>query len=389
MRGLPLLAWRQVSFHPVRSAALVLGVALTLFLPVSVERLVERYGTSLRARAAATPLVLGAPGSRYDLVLQALYFRGRTEAHVTLADAEELAATGLAAAIPVVGGLTAGGQPLVGVDHEYYAFRGLTPARGALPLHLGECVVGARAAGELAVDVGDALFSDRESLYDLSRGYPLKMRVAGVLAPTGGPDDGAVFAAVRTAWIAAGLGHGHEAEVEGDDPTVLRRDPDGGVVFSAAVVEYAEVTPENAGDFHFHGGPASLPLVAVLVVPRDAKARTILKGRYRVRDDLQLSEPAGVMEDLLELVFRVKVFFDANTALVLSAASLFLAVIVTLTLAVRAGERRTLVRLGCPRGTVARLFALELGFVLAVGLALAVVFSTVFVNLVSRHLWTS
>lgn len=371
MNGLVLLATRQVRHHPVRSIALAVGVALTLFLPFSVAGLVDRYGETLRARAGATPLILGAPGSRYDLVLESLYFRGRTEFGVTIADADELSESGLAVGIPVFAGLTAGGRPLVGVDHAYYGFRSLRPERGSLPLRMGECVLGARAARELGLEPGGFLLSDRESLFDLAGSYPLRMRVAGVLEETGGPDDGAVFASVRTAWIAAGLGHGHVDAEEVEDEGVLARSEDGGVVLNASVVEFNEVTPENEADFHFHGEPGELPLTAVIVVPEDDRSRTLLSGRYRVREDLQLSSPSEVMEELLQLVLRVKVFFDAYAALVLFAAGLFLAVVVTLSLAARAGERRTLARIGCPPGTVARLFALELGIVVVAGILLA------------------
>ena len=390
MRGAPLFAWRYLAHHPVRSLALVVGVALTLFLPLAVGGLVARYEASLRARADSTPLVLGAPGSRYDLVLGALHFRGRAAEPITKADARALGADGLAVGVPLFlgrhGELAAGGWPLVGVGHEYYAFRGLVPARGALPLHLGECALGARAALELGLGPGDGLLTDPSGLYDLAGAYPLRMRVAGVLLATGTPDDGAVFCDVRTAWIAAGIGHGHAAAETQDEGKVLRRDADGRVVLSAALVEYQEITPESARDFHFHGDDADLPLSAAIVLPRDAKARTLLKGRYRARADLQLVEPAVVMGELLELVFRAKAFFDAQSTLSVAAALVFLGVIVTLSLAVRARERRTLAKLGTARGTVARLCLWELAYVLLAGAAVAGLGAWAFVALAGRWL---
>jgi len=390
VRGAPLFAARYLAHHPVRSLSLVLGVALTGFLPLAVEGLVARYEAALRARAGSTPLVLGAPGSRYDLVLGALHFRGRAAEPITKADARELGADGLAVCVPLFlgrrGELAAGGKPLVGVGHEYYAFRGLAPARGALPLRLGECALGARAAEELGLAPGDRLLTDPSGLYDLAGAYPLRMHVAGVLVPTGTPDDGAVFCDVKTAWIAAGIGHGHAEAERQDEARVLRRDADGRVVLSAAVVEYQEVTPENERDFHFHGADEDLPLSAAIVLPRDAKARTLLKGRYRARADLQLVEPAMVMGELLELVFRAKAFFDAQSALAVAAALVFLGVIVTLSLAVRARERRTLEKLGLARGTVARLFLWELAYVLLAGAALAGCAAWGFVALAARWL---
>ena len=50
-------------------------IALALWVPWTASRLAARYDVELRARAEATPLVVGAPGNRYDLTLAALYFR--------------------------------------------------------------------------------------------------------------------------------------------------------------------------------------------------------------------------------------------------------------------------------------------------------------------------
>lgn len=383
MSGALLLARRYLAHHRWRSAVLVAGVALTLLLPLSVQLLVARYGTSLVARAEATPLVLGAPGSRFDLVLDSLYFQGRTPAPLSMAEADEVAAGGLATPLPLYTEGRCLGRPLVGVSPEYFAFRGLAPAAGELPLLLGECVLGAQVAADAGLVVGESVLSEADALYDLAADYPLRMRVVGVLAATGGPDDGAVFCSLGTSWIAAGLGHGHDpAEEQGED-TVLAEGPDG-VVLGAALREFNEVTPENADSFHFHGDAEELPVTGVLVDAPTTKARALLRGRYQGRDDVQALVPSAVMDELLGVVFRVKVFFDANALLVGVATSLFLAVIVALSLAVRRRERLTLFKLGCARSTVARLMATELALVVGAGALLALGGAALLVGLAAR-----
>ena len=62
-----------------------------------------------------------------------------------------------------------------------------------MPLRLGDAVLGATVADELGLGPGDALFSEVAELYDLSRPPALKMRITGVLAPTGTPNDRAIF----------------------------------------------------------------------------------------------------------------------------------------------------------------------------------------------------
>ncbi len=98
------------------------------------------------------------------------------------------------------------------------------------------------------------------------------LQVAGVLAPSFGPDDRAVFVDIKTTWIIEGVGHGHQAL---DEPTaasgVLSREGSR-ITANASVVQYNEITAENADSFHFHGDLSDYPISAVIAVPRDATA---------------------------------------------------------------------------------------------------------------------
>lgn len=385
MSGTLLLARRYLVHHRWRSAILALGIGLTLLLPLAVQLLVARYGDSLVQRAERTPLVLGAPGSRFDLVLDSLYFQGRTPSTLAMTAFDEVLDGGLALPVPLYTAGRASGQALVGTSPDYFDFRGLRCGAGELPLLLGECVLGSRFAEREGLSPGDRLNTDAEALYDLAADYPLRMHVVGVLEATGGPDDGVAFCSLETAWVAAGLGHGHDPAGSQAEGSVLSSGP-AGVVLNAAVREFNEVTPENRSSFHFHGGREDLPVTAVLVRPHSAKARTLLRGRYQGRGDVQALVPLAVMEELLGVVFRVKAFFDANALLVGGATSLFLAVIVTLSLAVRQRERITLFKLGCARSTVARLMAAELGLVVVAGALLALLCAAALVGLAARGL---
>lgn len=385
MSGALRLAWRYLAHHRGRSLLLVACLALALLLPIAVQGLVRTFATELRARAAATPLVAGAPGSRYDLVLNALYFRGRVPAPLTVGEARAIGADGLATVVPVLHRRTAGGHPVVGTTPEYHEQRGLAVAQGTLPLVLGQAALGARTATRLGLAPGDTLLTDQGSLYDLAAGYPLRLHVVGVLGETGGPDDDAVFVDLKTAWILEGLGHGHGDAGEQAPDRVLARQGDE-VTLGAAVVEYGEITPENLAGFHFHGDDDEHPVTGALVFPRDDKARTLLRGRYRVRSDVQLLVPAEVVEEVLGLVFRLKRFFDANSVLVGVSAALFLTVVLLLTVRVRRAELETYARLGVARAAVARLLVVELGLVVLAGAATAAVLGALVAAVLRRVL---
>ncbi|MBK8974306.1 MAG: ABC transporter permease [Planctomycetes bacterium] len=381
MSGPLLLALRHLQHRRGTSLLLVACLALTGVLPIAVQLLVGAFSTRLRARALATPLVVGAPGSRFDLVLNTLYFRGRVPRPLPMRELDALIGSGLGTPIPILARDTAQGLPLVGTTPDYFAFRGLRFAAGGMPLAVGECAVGAEAAARLQLTVGSRVISDPGSLYAIEAGYPLRMRVVGVLAPAGSvssPDDLAVFASLQTVWIAEGLGHGHAPPAEQASTAVLRADGEN-VVLDSSVFIYQEITEQNAASFHFHEDPAELPLTGVIVMPRDTQSATILKGRYRVADDAQMLVPADVVDEITGFVLRLKTFFDANSALVAVATAALLGLVIALSIRVRQRELQTLERLGVSRGAVARSIAWEYGIVcglgalaaLALGLALS------------------
>ena len=387
MKHVWFLAWQSIRFNRLQSAILIVGLAVPLYLPLAVNGLVTRYQSGLLQRAVSTPLVAGGLGSRFDLVLHALYFRGNVPRLLRMADAEAIRATGYAAPIPLYVRYTARHAPMVGTTLDYFAFRGLRIARGEQLLELGDCVLGADTAASLKLAPGDRLMTDPENVFDIAGSYPVKLRVMGVLEPSGTPDDRAVFVDIKTAWLVEGLAHGHSdvTATNTDSSVVLNRDATN-VTANAALVEFTEVTPQNISSFHFHGDPSQFPLSAIIPVPTDEKSATLLRGRYQGPEaTVQILAARGVVEELLGLVFRIKRFFDANAALVGVATGLFLLLVVLLSLRLRRPEMETLFRLGCARGLIAKLVAAELLAIGAVSLALALLAAQATIALVS--LW--
>jgi putative ABC transport system permease protein len=237
---------------------------------------------------------------------------------------------------------------------------------------LGECVLGSRAAEKMGVGPDDSVTSAPESVFSLAGVYPLKMRVAGVLAFSDGPDDDAVFVDLKTAWIIEGLGHGHQDLTKpGAAGAVLSRDADN-VTANASIVQYNEITAENIESFHFHGDLSDYPISAVLAVPPDAKSSALLQGRYQSGEErVQIVRPADVMDDLLDTILTVQTFVVAG-AVILGIATLATAALVfLLSLRLRRREMTTLFKIGGSRASVAGLMASEVAAVLAAGFVLA------------------
>ena len=132
----------------------------------------------------------------------------------------------------------------------------------------------------MGVAPGGSVVSSPESVFDIAGVYPLRMRVAGVLAAADTPDDEAVFVDLKTAWIIEGLAHGHQDLSKPEAASAVLRREGNTYVANASVTQYNEITPANADTFHFHGDPSTFPITAVIAFPRDEKNATLLQGKY-------------------------------------------------------------------------------------------------------------
>ena len=366
LSGIWYLGRRHLRRNRIKSSLLIAALTVVLSLPACLLVLVDEAEDHFRYRAESTPLVLGAAGSELELAFNALYFSKPGIAPLEAGEVSKLTEDRLAIGVPLFVRFAAQGIPIVGTSIDYFRQRDLEIADGRLFVTLGECVVGAEAARALDVEVGGAVISSPDAIFDLGGVYPLKMKVVGVLSPTGEADDRAIFADVKTTWVISGLAHGHqEAEKLAAE---ARLETEGeGIALNASVIEYNEVTPDNIDSFHFHGDPETFPLTAALVFPTDQKSQTILLGRDR---ETQLIEPPRVMDELFATIFQIRDF--AVAALGLSAlVSLTVCVLVfLLSNRLRKAEFSSLSQIGASRSFVRGLMFFEGVFVVAVSLVL-------------------
>jgi putative ABC transport system permease protein len=371
MKNVLFLALRYLRFNKIKTAIMVFSIAVGVFLPLAVNLLVRNYQRGLLARAEATPLVAGALGSRLDLVLHALYFRGKPARDLAMSDVAAINASGLALGIPILEKHAARGFPIVGTSLEYFDFRGLRVAQGEGLTRVTDCLLGAAVAEKLGLKLGDKLPSDPENVFDLAGSYPVNMVVKGVLAPSGTADDNAIFTDYKMEWMILGIMHGHADATTVNTNLLLGRNATN-VAVSDAVLPYQEIDETNMDLFHVHGDEGAFPVTAIIVVPRDIKSGTILRGRYEdPKATVQLLVPGQVISETLDLVFKVKRFFDSQAVLVGGAMALLLALVVLLSLRLRRGEMETMFKIGCARWMTFGMQAAEVVIVVTAGVAIA------------------
>ena len=362
--GLIFLGMRYVQRNRGKVTLLIAAFTLVWLLPVSIGLLVKRAETQLRARAVETPLLLGKTGSALELTFNGLYFTKPAIATLPYRQVEEVRESGLAEAIPLYARFSAAGYRIVGTSLEYFDFRGLEYAEGRPLLRLGECVIGATVAKREGLEEGDSLISSPETLFDLAGVYPLKMKVVGILAPSSTPDDNTVFVDPKTTWIIEGLGHGHVEASQSSADQQIKTDHTEAVKLNASVVQYNEVTPENAASFHFHGEIGDNPFTSIIVIPNDAKSQAIIKGRYATSEALQLISPEEEMDELFATVFGVQQLVLWLLGVVGAATLLIGGLVFLLSYRLRREEFGHLRRIGADMATLRALIAFEAGFVI-------------------------
>ncbi len=376
MTGVFYLAWQYLRWHRWKAVILVAAVTLVLYLPLGLQLVVKQTATDMTARADATPLVLGSRGSPLELALNALYFSDERPGTIPFGTTEELRETDLVDPIPLHARHQSQGVPIVGTTLDYFSFRSLVIESGRQIATLGEAVLGAAAAEQLGVAVGDSIISSPESVFDIAGVYPLKMPVVGVLARSLSPDDDAIFVDLKTSWIIEGIGHGHQELTRPEAAGAVLKTEEDRIVANASLVQYNEITPDNIDSFHFHGSTANLPLTAVVPVPRSDKARVLIQGRYQSHDRLLLLEPRNIIDQLLATVFAVQGYVLVAMALVGSATAGVVVLVLLLSWRARRNEQETLHRLGGSRTAILALMLSEVVLVLLAAALLAAILVT-------------
>lgn len=337
--------------RPFQSLIVCLGLTVALTMPLFTAGGVSALEQRLMARAVDSPVLFGRRGSPTDLVLSALWFRGQASP-MTWADHRAVAEAVDGEALPLHLGHTAQGRPLVGTSVGYLAARGLELSEGRRFAVVGEVVAGS----ETGLQLGDALRTDVASLYDVQQAA-LLVEVVGVLAPSAGPDDEALFGALATSWAVSGLLHGHD---EGDGaPSVFLFDRPG-------------------TEFHGHGLSDDFPVHATLVMPDGVRARdeALTLGTERI----QALQPERQVRELMAVVLRVRQGLHVLYAAVALSTLLLVLLVGSLSVRLRRDEVVLLKRLGASRGQVFQAIGGELLVLTLLASVLAVALSALLVK---------
>ncbi len=198
------IAWKSIKHRALASGLTAFSMALGVALVVTVLVVNGVVGKSFQQGAQGYDLIVGAKGSKLQLVLSTVFYNQDPLGLIPYEYYELMKSSRYSAevktAIPIARGDNYQGSPVVATTPEY--FRAVTKSDGsAYKLAKGEffknvdytgAVVGYTVAKKNKLQIGDEIrFGHTNSTRDEDLHEPFK--IVGILEHTGSPNDRAVF----------------------------------------------------------------------------------------------------------------------------------------------------------------------------------------------------
>jgi len=200
---LPLVIYRSLRQHALSTTVTVGGIALACGLMMCVWVVKEQSQTTFTQTTSGFDAVLGARGSKLQLVLNAIFHLEASPGNVAAADYEMVRRHPMIkTAIPLAVGDNLRGYRIVGTVPELFSNVEYAPGRKFVLESGGklfegaakEAVAGSFAAERLGLKVGDTFQPYHGLAFDAQSRHDDEYVVTGILEPTNTPAD-------RVIWI--------------------------------------------------------------------------------------------------------------------------------------------------------------------------------------------
>lgn len=353
------LAFLSVVRRPARHLLLLLLLAAACALPVFLLQMTAGLYNGLNRAVEPFPILMGAKGSPYQLVINTIFLRDAPIGNISYADVDKLRQSGKAdLVIPLAFGDNYRGFRIVGTEKALFDYRPnktrgpwLAVAEGSAFAAPGDAVIGSETARRTGLHVGGTFKGIHGLVTGAGDEHGGAYRVTGILAPTGGPYDTAILVDIADVWRA----HAHQT----GQP---RR---GGLVRKAP--KPAEVpAPAAQQPAESRGG-----VTAILVHPAGYKeAMQLLSEAQRAKGtDSQLIFPAQTLIALYSMAGQSREFWQLLTGGLIGAAVLITLLAMYWNGLSRLSEFALLRALGAGQRAVMLLLAAEEALLLLAGSA--------------------
>jgi putative ABC transport system permease protein len=224
--ALPLIIYRSLRQHALSTFVTATGIALACGLLMCVWMVKTQSQSAFTQTTTGFDAVLGARGSKLQLVLNAIFHLEASPGNLAVADYEAIRRHPMVkTAIPIAVGDNLRGYRLVGTVPELFTQVEYAPGKKFAVRPGGkffaadakEAVAGSFAAERLGLKVGDTFRPFHGLAFDAKAEHEDKFVVTGILEPTNTPAD-------RVVWIPLhGMQamSGHDAKAATDVSAVL------------------------------------------------------------------------------------------------------------------------------------------------------------------------
>jgi putative ABC transport system permease protein len=231
---LALIVWRSLRQHALSTTITALSIALAGGLLMSVWVVKEQSQRTFTQVNTGFDAVLGARGSKLQLVLNAIFHLEASPGNLSASDYDYIRRhPAVKLAIPIAVGDNLRGFRIVGTIPEFFTGVEYAPGR-RFALSRGrlfeptakEAVIGSFAARRLGLALGDAFHPFHGLVYDERNQHAETYVVTGILAPSNTPADKVVWIPIHG--LQTMSGHDPRAATDVSAVLVQLRSPSAG-----------------------------------------------------------------------------------------------------------------------------------------------------------------
>lgn len=224
--ALPLIIYRSLRQHLLSTIVTAGGIALACGLLMCVWVVKTQSQTTFTQTTSGFDAVLGARGSKLQLVLNAIFHMEASPGNVAPTDFEQVRRLPMVkAAIPIAVGDNLRGYRIVGtiptlfeqIEYAPGKMFAVQPGGKLFALEGREAVAGSFAAEKLGLKVGDRFNPYHGLAFDPQNKHADEFVVSGILQPTNTPADRVIWIPLRGVQTMAG----HDPKAANDISAVL------------------------------------------------------------------------------------------------------------------------------------------------------------------------
>jgi putative ABC transport system permease protein len=289
------LALAYLRDRALTTALNILLLALAVATLVILLSFSSQLGQRFERDAKGVDLVVGAKGSPLQLILSSIYHIDAPTGNIPLESIDLLRRDpAVARVVPLALGDNFRNYRIVGTEPAYLDLQGAKLAQGQMFAKPQEAVIGAKAAAELGMALGQKFVGTHglEADDSASEHDHAPFQAVGILAPTGTVVDRLILVSVESVWDVHGIEHDHKDGKEHDHAKGETHDHEKG-----------EAHDHDAEPVTLTGQEELKPEVTALLVSyRSAFGAVRIPSMINRQTEMQAAVPATETSRLLSLL---------------------------------------------------------------------------------------